>query len=72
MAPSDMAASTTVAVSVWMTPRVTNEVDTVTGDVNQGIQMPFATKVRSLGYLTYLIISWGMGRIILHHMTNVF
>ena len=49
MAPLDMAASTAVVVNVWMTLRVTKRQDTVTGDVNQGIQMPFATKVRSLG-----------------------
>ena len=41
-----MVASTIVVVNVWMTTHVTNRPDTVTGDVNQGIQMPFATKVR--------------------------
>ena len=41
-----MVASTTVVVSVLMTLRVTNRPDTVTGDVNRGIQMSFATKVR--------------------------
>ena len=46
MAPLDMAASTTVVVSVWMTLLVTNRPDTVTGVVNQGIQMSIATKVR--------------------------
>ncbi|XP_078327606.1 uncharacterized protein LOC144623188 [Crassostrea virginica] len=44
-APLDMAASTTVLVSVWITLHVTNRVDIMTGDVNQGIQMFFATKV---------------------------
>lgn len=46
MALLDMAASTTVVVSVWMTLLVTNRPDTVTGVVNQGIQMSIATKVR--------------------------
>lgn len=45
-APLDMAASTTVVVSVWMTLLVTNRPDIVTGVVNQGIQMSIATKVR--------------------------
>lgn len=49
-APLDRAASTTVVVSVLMTLRVTNRPDTVTGDVNRGIQMSFATKVRRLSF----------------------
>ena len=48
MTPLDMAASTTVVGNVWTTLRVTNEADTVTGDVNRGIQVPFATKVCSI------------------------
>ena len=48
MAPMDMAASTTVVVYVRVTLRVTNGMDTVTGDVNQDIHLPFATKVRSM------------------------
>ena len=50
MAPMDMAASTTVVVSVWMTLLVTSRPDTVTGDVNRDIQVPFATKVCSICY----------------------
>ena len=46
MAPMDMTASTTVVVIVWITRHATDRLGTVTGDVNRGIQVPFATKVR--------------------------
>lgn len=45
MAPLDMAALTTVVVNVSMSLCVTNRLVIATGDVNQGIPVPSATKV---------------------------
>lgn len=46
MAPLDIAVSTTVVANVSITLCVTNRQAIATVDVNQGIQVPSATKVR--------------------------
>ena len=41
----DTVVLTTVVVTVWGTLHVTNKLDTVTGDVNPDIPMPYVVKV---------------------------
>lgn len=57
-----MVASTIVVNSVRMSSNVTKRPDNVTGDVNQGIQMHFATQVRCfyVFLLFFLYFSWTM------------
>ena len=43
--PMDTVVLTTAVVTVWGTLHVTNRVDTVTGDVNPNIPMPYVAKV---------------------------
>ena len=43
--PMDTVVLTIVVVTVWTTLHVKNRLDTVTGDVNPDIPMPYVAKV---------------------------